>query len=96
MGYLARSVSISQQPNYDRNIFIVQSVLILVAPALYAASIYMILGRIILLLDAEPYALIRRSWLTKVFVAGDVVSFLIQACGTFGQLCRCRLDFSLT
>ncbi|KEY65478.1 hypothetical protein S7711_08317 [Stachybotrys chartarum IBT 7711] len=81
VGYLARSVSISQQPNYDRNIFIVQTVLILVAPALYAASIYMILGRIILLLDAEPYALIRRSWLTKVFVAGDVVSFLVQAGG---------------
>lgn len=54
--------------------------LILVAPPLFAASIYMTLGRVILKLNAEPASLIRVRWLTKIFVAGDVISFLLQ-CG---------------
>lgn len=59
-----------------------QTLLPLVAPALYAASIYMILGRIILLTEGEVHAVIRRKWLTKLFVAGDVVSFMMQGTGT--------------
>ncbi|KAM0343500.1 hypothetical protein ACHAPU_008531 [Fusarium lateritium] len=58
-----------------------QSVLILIAPALFAASIYMILGRIILLTEGEHHSLIRRKWLTKVFVFGDVASFMLQSSG---------------
>lgn len=61
--------------------FIMQSLLLLVAPALFAASIYIILGRIILLTDGEKHSLIRQKWLTKVFVAGDVLSFLLQSGG---------------
>lgn len=61
--------------------FIMQSLLLLVAPALYAASIYMVLGRIIRRLDAEEYAIIRTKWLTKVFVIGDVISFFVQSGG---------------
>lgn len=60
-----------------------QNVLILIAPALMAASIYMILGRIILLTDGERYALVKRRWLTKLFVTGDVISLMMQASGTF-------------
>jgi hypothetical protein len=58
-----------------------QSILLLVAPALFAASIYIILGRIILLTDGERHSLIRQKWLTKIFVAGDVLSFLVQSGG---------------
>jgi hypothetical protein len=58
-----------------------QSLLILIAPALFAASIYIILGRIILLVDGEEYSLVRRKWLTKVFVVGDVLSFMMQGAG---------------
>lgn len=61
--------------------FIMQSLLLLVAPALFAASIYIILGRIILLTDGEKHAIIRHKWLTKLFVTGDVLSFLVQAGG---------------
>jgi hypothetical protein len=63
--------------------YIMQNVLILIAPALMAASIYMILGRIILLTDGERYALVKRRWLTKLFVTGDVISLMMQASGTF-------------
>jgi hypothetical protein len=58
-----------------------QYLLLLVAPALFAASIYIILGRIIILVDGERYALIRQKWLTKIFVTGDVISFLVQGGG---------------
>ena len=58
-----------------------QSTLILIAPALFAASIYMILGRLIRVLGAESLSIIPVSWMTKIFVAGDVISFFMQAGG---------------
>ena len=61
--------------------YIIQSLFILLAPALLAASIYMELGRIILLVDGEHLSLIRTRWLTKIFVAGDIISFLTQGAG---------------
>ncbi|KAM0437896.1 hypothetical protein ACHAPT_002261 [Fusarium lateritium] len=61
--------------------FVIQAILILVAPALYAASIYMILGRLIRSLRAEHLSLIRVKWVTRIFVTGDVVAFSLQAGG---------------
>ena len=61
--------------------FVMQAILILVAPALYAASIYMILGRLIRSLRAEDLSLLPVRWVTKIFVCGDIVSFTLQAGG---------------
>ncbi|KAI1344233.1 RTA1 like protein-domain-containing protein [Xylariaceae sp. FL0016] len=61
--------------------YVMQSLLILVAPALFAASVYMILGRTIRAVHAEHHSIIRIQWLTKLFVIGDVVSFLCQGGG---------------
>ena len=41
----------------------------------------MMLGRIILVTDGEEHSLIPKKWLTKTFVAGDVISFLMQGGG---------------
>ena len=60
-----------------------QTLLLLVAPALFTASIYMVLGRLILLTDGEAFAPIRARWLTKIFVCGDTLSFLVQGGGKF-------------
>ncbi len=60
---------------------VIQALLILIAPALFAATIYMVLGRIIKLVDGERHSLIRLKWLTKIFVTGDCVSFFIQSMG---------------
>ncbi|KAG0136943.1 RTA1 like protein-domain-containing protein [Tuber indicum] len=79
VGYIGRGIS-----HHDREVlapYLVQALLLLVAPALYAASIYMILGRLITSIDAERHSLIRTTWLTKIFVAGDVLSFLMQSTG---------------
>ena len=39
------------------------------------------LGRIVLMIKADKALFIRRTWLTKIFVMGDVISFLVQAGG---------------
>ncbi|WYZ43508.1 hypothetical protein EsH8_VI_001207 [Colletotrichum jinshuiense] len=61
--------------------FVIQAILILIAPALYAASIYMILGRLIRTVRGEHLSLIPVDWVTRIFVAGDVVAFTLQAGG---------------
>ncbi|KAL9128335.1 MAG: hypothetical protein Q9217_002964 [Psora testacea] len=58
-----------------------QTLLLLLAPLLFAATIYMELGRIIGAVDGEKQCLIKLRWLTKLFVAGDVLSFLVQGSG---------------
>jgi hypothetical protein len=58
-----------------------QAILILVAPALYAASIYMVLARLIRAINAEHLSIVPVRWLTKIFVTGDVISFAMQAGG---------------
>lgn len=41
------------------------------------------LARIIELVDGESHAMIRRKWLTKLFVMGDMFSFTLQAAGKY-------------
>jgi hypothetical protein len=62
--------------------YIVQAIFILIAPALFAASIYIVLGRIILMVDGERYSWVRQRHLTAAFVMGDVLSFQFQSNGT--------------
>ncbi|CZR58893.1 related to RTA1 domain protein [Phialocephala subalpina] len=61
--------------------YIVQALLILLAPILFAASVYMLLGRLIHATAAEAYCIIRVSWITKIFVGSDILCFLVQALG---------------
>ncbi|PBK96439.1 RTA1-domain-containing protein [Armillaria gallica] len=79
IGYIGRIVSHNNITAVGP--YVVQSVLLLVAPALFAASIYVVLGRLIRKLHTERFSLIRINWLTKFFVAGDVLSFLMQSSG---------------
>ncbi|KAJ5713851.1 RTA1-domain-containing protein [Penicillium malachiteum] len=81
IGYVGRILSSFQAPNFSTGAYTIQSALILIAPAFLAASIYMTLGRIIEMLDGERCSMIKLKWLTKIFVFGDVLSFLMQASG---------------
>lgn len=81
IGYVGRAVSAHQTPNWTLGAYVVQVMFILIAPALFAATIYMELGRIIMLCDGAHHSLIKLRWLTKIFVAGDVLSFVMQALG---------------
>ncbi|KAI8284454.1 rta1 domain-containing protein [Colletotrichum sp. SAR 10_98] len=61
--------------------YVLQSILLLIAPILFAASLYMTLSRIIRAVDGDAYALVSPRWLTRIFVFGDVFSFIIQSSG---------------
>ncbi|KAL9076008.1 MAG: hypothetical protein Q9157_003835 [Trypethelium eluteriae] len=83
VGYVGRALSASENPGpYDKIPYIIQSLLLLVAPLFFAASIYMELGRIVIMVDGDRKLFIRRRWLTRTFVIGDVGTFLIQATGS--------------
>ncbi|KZL66851.1 RTA1 domain protein [Colletotrichum tofieldiae] len=81
IGYAGRAKSGNESPDWTLGPYIIQAILLLVAPALYAATIYMELGRIITVIDGEGHALIRKEWMTKIFVTGDVLSFILQGGG---------------
>jgi hypothetical protein len=69
-----------------------QSLLPLLGPALFAASIYMVLGRIIRLTDGESHSSIKSKWLTKIFVTGDVLGFLAQSAGNHPLPCLATIS----
>ncbi|KAH8594841.1 RTA1 like protein-domain-containing protein [Bisporella sp. PMI_857] len=58
--------------------YIIQSTYILLPPTLFAATIYMCLGRIIRLVGGEHLSIVNPRRLTWIFVGGDVLSFVIQ------------------
>ncbi|KIL86244.1 hypothetical protein FAVG1_10641 [Fusarium avenaceum] len=78
IGYIGRAISHTETPDWTLGPYLVQTLLLLVAPALFAASIYMELSRIIIAADGENHSLIKKKWLTKIFVIGDVISFFVQ------------------
>lgn len=82
IGFIGRALSANENPGpYTLGPYIIQTLFILLAPALFAASVYMCLGRIVLMIDGQKCLFIRRTWLTKIFVGGDVLSFLMQSSG---------------
>jgi hypothetical protein len=58
--------------------YVVQSTFILLAPVFYAASIYMMLGRLINSVHGERFSVVRPSRMTKIFVCGDILSLSVQ------------------
>ncbi|KAF3073949.1 hypothetical protein CI102_11976 [Trichoderma harzianum] len=96
IGYAARAASASQEPGCWKLMpYIIQNMYILLGPPLFAASIYMILGRIILLTDGEIHSIIKQRWLTKTFVIGDLLCFLFQS-GGGGLMAGSRDNQSMT
>ncbi|WYZ41141.1 hypothetical protein EsH8_V_000036 [Colletotrichum jinshuiense] len=81
IGYVGRAIGATESPNWSRGPYIIQALLLLLGPPFYAASIYMVFGRLINLLDAEKHSIIRTKWLTKLFLLGDIASIFGQAIG---------------
>ncbi|KAH8700718.1 putative RTM1-like protein [Talaromyces proteolyticus] len=79
IGYICRILAHNNTDSVP--IYSIQAILILLAPPLYAASIYMVLGRLIVYLRAEGLSVVSIKWMTKVFVTGDVIAFVMQAAG---------------
>ncbi|KAJ5931023.1 RTA1 like protein-domain-containing protein [Penicillium verhagenii] len=65
----------------DKGPFIIQVLLILLAPIIFSATIYMFLSRLINASKHPQLSLIRVRLLTVTFVGGDIFCFLVQAAG---------------
>ncbi|SPJ92425.1 related to RTM1 protein [Fusarium torulosum] len=71
IGYAARAVNAGEDSGqWTKGPYIIQALLLLLGPPFFAASIYMVLGRLIRLLQADRYSVIRLNWLTKLFLFG--------------------------
>jgi hypothetical protein len=56
-----------------------QAILFLVATALHPASSYIIFSRFVCAVHIEQLSPVSVWWISKLFVAGDIVSFTMQA-----------------
>ena len=81
VSYILRILSAKEKPYPTIGLFVASSLPSLLAPAVFAACVYVSLGRIIQSIDAQEYSLIRLSLLTKFFVAGDIIGLLVQGAG---------------
>lgn len=80
IGFIARSIS--HDNIFDRSPFITQTLLILIGPPFFSASIYMIFGRMVTrILHNEEFLLLKAKYITKICVVGDVISLFLQAIG---------------
>lgn len=64
IGYIGRALAYNQTGELGP--YIMQSVLLLLAPVLFAATLYMTLGRVITAVRGEQYSFIPPRWLTRV------------------------------
>lgn len=73
VGYIFRALSSANTQNIDP--YIIQSVLLLVAPAFYAATIYVIFGRLLHIMECQSLMMISVRFSSTFFVLADVVRF---------------------
>ncbi|KAH7126624.1 RTA1 like protein-domain-containing protein [Dendryphion nanum] len=78
-GYVFRYLS-AKSPD-KLMLYIGQSMCIILPPSLYAATLYMIFGRLVLFVNAPEASIIHPTRVTKIFVCGDVLAFFLQAGG---------------
>jgi RTA1 like protein len=79
-GYIFRSLGVTAQKN--EGWATTQALLILLAPLLINAYVYMLLGRMVhFFLDERKLCGIKAKNFTRIFVSLDIISFLVQATG---------------
>lgn len=78
LGYITRASSANKT---DQITPFIQQTANFHRPVLFAASIYMTLGRIMRTVEGEEHSVIRINWLVKISVCGDIFSFIIQGGG---------------
>ncbi|KAF5858342.1 hypothetical protein ETB97_004578, partial [Aspergillus alliaceus] len=83
-GYYGRAWSHNRTTAIDS--WSLQQMLILCAPTFIAATIYMVLGRIIRSFDAEHLSPMRTKKITVIFVLNDVICFFTQLGGAGVQV----------
>ncbi|KAF4343667.1 RTM1 [Fusarium beomiforme] len=80
-GYACRAISATESPDWTFIPYAIQTFASLLGPTLITASIYMILSKIIIVLDADVYSLVPVKAIPKLFIFGDLVSLAAQFTG---------------
>ncbi|KAJ1305433.1 hypothetical protein OPQ81_000443 [Rhizoctonia solani] len=62
-------------------LYIVMNMFTVLSPCAFIATVYMLLGRLALHLNADEYLLIKARVITKLFLTSDIVTLLVQAAG---------------
>lgn len=78
VGYVLKIVFINSP---EISTFIAQSVLLLIAPSLYALTIFMLFGKMARLLFMERHTIIPVKYNTVSFLVGDTIGRILQAAG---------------
>ncbi|OWP06403.1 hypothetical protein B2J93_9176 [Marssonina coronariae] len=78
-GYVVRYLS-ARSPG-TASLYAAQSLLILLPPSLFATTIYMTYGRIVLLVKKTDASVVRPERVTGIFVVGDLLAFSLQLAG---------------
>lgn len=90
IGYACRTKSATQpHGQYTLMPYVIQNSYILLAPAIFAATIYMILGRVITLTDGNTHSIVSGRKLTWFFLLGDMFCFALQGGGEGLHDCIC-------
>lgn len=76
IGYCGRALAVNRTGELGP--YIIQATFILIPPAFFAATIYMILARIIRLVDGDHLSVVKPRIVTRLFVTGDILSFTVQ------------------
>ncbi|EMT74002.1 Protein RTM1 [Fusarium odoratissimum] len=82
IGFCGRTISAAESPDYTNFPYVTQHMLLLIGPTCYFASLYMTIGQLIQVLDAEQYSPIKPKWLTKGLLVGDLLAMILQAVAT--------------
>ncbi|ORY23795.1 RTA1 like protein-domain-containing protein [Naematelia encephala] len=78
-GFIVRAVTHFQP--YSLGLFIVQTLLILLAPTLFLAEMYIIVPKFADTLNASEFLLIPRKYVIRIFFGSDIFSYGIQGVG---------------
>lgn len=80
IGYIGRIIN--HNNIWSRGPYIMQTLLLLIAPPLFSATLYMTFGRLVTnVLHNEKKLLLYPKYITKFCVVGDILSLLLQAAG---------------
>lgn len=79
IGFAVRVISIEERSSLA--VYAIQSFFILVAPVVFAASIYVTLSKLLRVTRTQDCSFLRPKWITRIFVSGDIISLLLQGAG---------------
>lgn len=79
IGYVARALAYNATGSMA--FFIIQAIFLLLPPVLFAATLYMVYGRVVRSVGGERFSMISPLWTTQFFVIADVVCLNIQSTG---------------